>query len=122
MTKYKSNNECSQAVLKAIQFNSLVEFGIKDSTVYNVIDLEEFYNMDSINAKKEWDNFIDGSRFLEGQKTTLRTNYVDYTCNCITSKRGYEVTLIYRQKSDMKFEIIKEDSLLRITHIKTVKR
>lgn len=110
--RHKTNQGCATALLKTIQFNNLIELGIKESSVYKIVDLEEYYGVsDSILAKKKWDEFIDGLRFFEGQKTTLRTNYIDYTCSCKMKKDTFFVTLEHRNISVSDYKIVHKDSI-----------
>jgi len=110
--KYETNQECATALLKTVQFNNLIELGIKDTSLYGIVDLKEYYGIsDSILAKKKWDEFIDDSRFFEGQKTTLRTNYIDYTCRCKEKEDTFYVSLEHRNISVSNYKIVQRDSI-----------
>jgi hypothetical protein len=83
----KSQNTCTNSLLRIIQFDDLIEFGIKDSSVYRVVDLSKFFNLkDSIKAKEMWDDLIDGTRFFDGGKFTLKNTYEDAVCECQIKK------------------------------------
>ncbi len=80
----EKNNQCSEGLLKVVQFNNLIELGItEDTIVYNVVDLRTFFQIDdSITAKNEWNRLIKDTRFLESNKSTLRETYLNNTCQC----------------------------------------
>jgi hypothetical protein len=121
--KKMNDNLCSDALLKTVQFNSLIEYGVKDSSVYNIIDLELFYKTsDSTDAKNKWDSFINDTRFYEGQKTTLRTDYKDYQCECTKTRKSVTIQLTHKGISVSNIELIRTDSTLKIVEIKTAIR
>jgi hypothetical protein len=113
--RHNTDQGCASALLKTVQFNNLIELGIKDSSIYEILDLKEFYGVsDSILAKNKWDTFIDDLRFFEGQKTTLRTNYIDYTCSCQKNKDTFYVSLEHKNISVSNFKIVHKDSIYLI--------
>lgn len=108
---------CSKALLKINQFNSLVEFGIIDSTVNNVVDLGLLLKInDTLKAQKEWEIFINDTRFLENSKTTLSTNYLVYNCSCKLTKDTIFFNLISSDLMTEKYKLLnRKDNLIIIS-------
>lgn len=116
------DNTCSDGLLKAVQFNGLIEYGVKDSSVYNVVNLNAFFKTkDSIVAKQKWDSFIDATRFYEGQKTTLRTDYKNYHCECKKANDSIFIYLTHAEISVTTFKLVNENSFLKIVEVKTAR-
>lgn len=118
--KKMNDNVCSNALLKAVQFNGLIENGVKDRSVYEVIDLKAFYKTtDSVVAKRNWESFIDETRFYEGQKTTLHTDYKNYECECEKHRDSVFIYLTHIGISKSTFKLYRNDSVFKIVSFRS---